>query len=88
VFPDCGFGLGFENLDGVARMVWRSTDYKHFTMFSQPNSTFQRLAFSLQLNKKTVNVFKNIKTQEGAYSNMHDGDLNYILATAEKQRKI
>ncbi|KAA1087453.1 hypothetical protein PGT21_031851 [Puccinia graminis f. sp. tritici] len=88
VFPDCRFGLGFENLDGVARMVWRSTDYKHFTMFSQPNSTFNRLAFSLQLNKKTVNVFKNIKTQEGAYLNMHDGDLNYILATAEKQKKL
>ncbi|KNZ50646.1 hypothetical protein VP01_4316g2, partial [Puccinia sorghi] len=46
----------------MARMVWRATEYSHFTTCPQPNSQFTQLGFSLQLNTKTVNVFKNIKT--------------------------
>ncbi|KNZ56708.1 hypothetical protein VP01_2339g1, partial [Puccinia sorghi] len=35
VFPDCKFGLGFEKLDGIARMVWCATEYSHFTTYFQ-----------------------------------------------------
>ena len=38
VFPDCKFGLGFEKLGRIARMVWCATEYSHFTTPLQPNS--------------------------------------------------
>ncbi|POW16843.1 hypothetical protein PSTT_00991 [Puccinia striiformis] len=67
-------------------MVWRATEYKHFTMFPQPNSHFTRLAFSLQLNTKTVKVFNNIKTQPDAYEGLHDGNLDCIKNTVQQQK--
>ncbi|KNZ63652.1 hypothetical protein VP01_1117g2 [Puccinia sorghi] len=35
VFPDCKFGLGFEKLDGISRMVWRATDSTSLSCFQQ-----------------------------------------------------
>jgi len=91
VFPDCRFGLGFERLDGVARMVWRAREYRHFTMFPQPNQQFTRLGFSLQLNNKTVNMFDNIKARGGQLAGKQVGDLEHIVCSAgehlNKKRK-
>jgi hypothetical protein len=58
VFPDCKFGLGFDRLDGIAQLVWRATEYRHFTMLPEHNPKFTQLGFSVQLNTKTVNTFK------------------------------
>jgi hypothetical protein len=66
-------------------MVWRATEYQHFTLQPQANSNFTRLGFSLQLNSKTANVFENMKRKEDAYSGCHDGDVEYIMKTAEEK---
>ncbi|KNZ54722.1 hypothetical protein VP01_2874g6 [Puccinia sorghi] len=87
VFPDCKFGLRFEKLDGIARMIWRETEYSHFTTCPQPNSQFTQFGFSLQLNNKTFNVFNNIKTQPASYDGLHDGDLDHIVNTVEQRKK-
>jgi hypothetical protein len=58
-------------------MVWRMTKYRHFTMLPQPDPEFTQLGFYLQLNTKTVNIFKKKIIQKKA--NQHDGDLNHII---------
>jgi len=65
-------------------MVWRATEYSHFTTRPQPNSQFTRLGFSLQLNTKTVNVFNKIKKKPDSYEGLHDGDLDHIIKTVEQ----
>ncbi|KAI7942123.1 hypothetical protein MJO28_012150 [Puccinia striiformis f. sp. tritici] len=85
VFPECGFRLNFDRLDGVARMVWRATEYRHFTMQREDNDEFDQLGFLLQLNTKTANVFENILKNEDSYPGAHDGDVDYIIATAEQK---
>ena len=69
----------------MARIVWRATEYRHFTLQPQANSRFTRLGFSLQLNSKTANVFENMKKKEDAYSGCHDGDVEYIMKTSEEK---
>ncbi|POV97012.1 hypothetical protein PSHT_14812 [Puccinia striiformis] len=45
VFPKSQFRINFDRLDGVARMVWRATEYRHFTMQRECNDEFDQLGF-------------------------------------------
>ncbi|POV94318.1 hypothetical protein PSHT_16295 [Puccinia striiformis] len=49
------------------------------------NDEFDQLGFLLQLNTKTANVFENILKNEDSYPGACDGDVYYIVATAEQQ---
>ncbi|KAI9629999.1 hypothetical protein KEM48_012413 [Puccinia striiformis f. sp. tritici PST-130] len=68
VFPNCNFRINFDQLDGIARMAWRATECRHFTMCSEPNSKFSQLGFSLQLNTKTANVLEKEPQERGLLS--------------------
>jgi hypothetical protein len=67
VFPDYRVGIDFSKHNGFVKLVWRSKEVRHCTLFSTNDELFDQLGMSLQINKKTATASRD--THSGAIFN-------------------
>lgn len=88
VFPDCGFGIEFKP-NTMVQMIFSQRLYTHGTLQPNEPGDFTKLGMSMQISKKTTNIFDRVLAQDFvSKTTMHIGDVPYILNSAkEKERK-
>ncbi|EFP89691.1 uncharacterized protein PGTG_15654 [Puccinia graminis f. sp. tritici CRL 75-36-700-3] len=67
VFPNYRVGIDFSKHDGFVKLVWRSKEVRHCTLYSTNDEMHDQLGISLQINKKTASASRD--THSGAIFN-------------------
>jgi hypothetical protein len=62
VFPDYRCGIDFAKHNGFVKVVWRSKEVRHCTLYSDNDSTRNQLGISMQINKKTASTSRDTKS--------------------------